>query len=234
MKEKIKAALQQGHKNLGITDEEVFERAASAAETFITDEAKIPEFVEKAGPMLKLYQSEADKARTAKARVAELEAKLSDKNTPVNKEGEPGVQNPTNSIDVQKIIADAVAATTAANAKLVESLQDKITAFESAQTAKEAVINAQNEYRSNDYVKGYPDEANDAWERTLEINTERGGKMTSKELIEKAMGYFSKAVSRKGIDTTKPYEGNGNGDTFDVNKYRQTLERTGRIKTDKK
>ena len=40
MKTKIKAALQQSYKNLGLSDE-VFERVAVAGETFIKDEASI-------------------------------------------------------------------------------------------------------------------------------------------------------------------------------------------------
>jgi tetratricopeptide (TPR) repeat protein len=226
MKDKIKAALQQGHKNLGITDEEVFERVAAAAETFITDEAKISEFVSKAEPMLKLFQSEADKARTAKQHATELEAKLKEKeSTPPADEPAPPEK-----VDINKIVAEAIAAANKSNEELLKNLQTKLDAFEGAQTAKEVIDTAHRDYQNNDYVKGYPDEATEAWERALEINTERGNKMTSAELLEKAMGYFGKAIAKKGADISKPFEGNSDAaDSFDADAYRKALERTGRV-----
>jgi hypothetical protein len=229
MKEKIKAALQQGHKNLGITDEEVFERAASAVETFITDEAQIPEFVEKAGPMLKLYQSEADKARTANKRASELEAKLKD----THPQPEPPKDNHLPDAEaISKLVQDALAANNEANKKMIDELQNKIANFETAQSSKEAIDKAHAKYESDEYVKGYPEEAQESWERALEINQERGNKMTADELFEKAKGYFDKAVAKRGVDVSKPYDSNGNNnDNFDADKYRKSLERTGRVKT---
>ena len=75
MKTKIKAALQQSYKNLGLSDE-VFERVAVAGETFIKDEASIQSYVDSMGATLKSIQSEADKVRgelSAKIKVLEGE-----------------------------------------------------------------------------------------------------------------------------------------------------------------
>lgn len=64
MKQKIKEALKQGHKKLGLSDE-VFERVAASVETFITDESQIDAFVNSEGTLnlLKSYQSINDKVR---------------------------------------------------------------------------------------------------------------------------------------------------------------------------
>jgi hypothetical protein len=212
MKQKIKAALQQAHKNLGITDEEVFERVASAVETFITDEAQIPEFVSKAESMLKLYQSEADKARTANKRFSDLEAELKElkaKETPNPQDGDKTVDNEA----IQKMIADALDARNDANKALIEELQAKITGFESARAAKEAITNAHAEYEKNDWVKGYPNEAKKAWELALKIHERLGDKTTSDELLKDAMDFFGTAVAERGQDINKPFEGGGGGES---------------------
>ena len=78
MVKKIKEALQQGFKNLGLSDA-VFERVAALAQTFIKDEADIPGFVSNTATkeLLTSYQSEADKVRTSTAtKIADLEAEL--------------------------------------------------------------------------------------------------------------------------------------------------------------
>ena len=40
----------------------------------------------------------------------------------------------------------------------------------------------------------------------MELNEATGNKMTAEELAAKASGYFNKAVSRLGVDTSKPFQ----------------------------
>lgn len=209
MKQKILEALKQGHKNLGLSDE-AFERVAAFGETFITSEEQIPNFVKGAEAILKSEQSAADKVRSElngkikalEGEKADLEAKLKDVNPQGN--NEPPKEPETQTQDMAKLIAEAVAVA-------VKPLTDKINAFESGQVAKQAIVDAETSFNSNGWVKKYPDEANDAWERTIEYNELTGSKMTAEELAQKALGYFAKVVARKGEDVSKPFKGEGEG-----------------------
>lgn len=211
MKNKIKSALEQGYKNLGVS-EEAFERVAALGETFIKEESQIADFVKSAEGTLKLYQSEADKIRTElngkikglEGEKADLEAKLKKGAEP---EGEPASdpQPKSDPVDMAKLIADAVA-------QAVKPLNDKIEAFESGQATKQALADAETQFMSNDWVKKYKDEASDAWERAVEYNELSGSKMTAEQLNEKAMSYFGKAVKRKGDDISQPFKAEGSGE----------------------
>lgn len=214
MKQKILEALKQGHKNLGLSDE-AFERVAAFGETFITSEEQIPNFVKGAEAILKSEQSAADKVRSElntkikalEGEKADLEAKLN-KGAEPPQEGnnEPPKDEPKNEPqDLAKLIADAVA-------NAVKPLSEKLIAFESEKATKSALTNGESKFRSNDWVKKYPDEANDAWERSVELNQATGSKKSAEELAEMALGYFSKAVSRKGDDITKPFKSEGGGE----------------------
>jgi hypothetical protein len=228
MKNKIKAALEQKWgATLGLKDDEAFEGVAAVGETLITEEAKIPEFVEKAGTMLKTYQSYADKARTANRRVGELEAEKKVQNTEQPKEEADN----TPKEDIAKIIADTVAASTAAADKRYEELLNEFRTYKGQQDAKEARAAAQATFQSNDYVKKYTEQAETAWERAIEIYELGGSKMTAQELSDKAMGYFNKSVSKKGIDTSKPIDGDGaNGENkLDTSKFVSSLQELGLI-----
>ncbi len=205
MRNKIKEALQQGHKNLGLNDE-VFERVASSVETFIKDESEISGFVnsENTLNLLKSYQSVNDRLRT-------LEAQSKQK---PNKEAEPAVEQsesdnkPTpkqDNADLAKMIADAVAAA-------VKPISDDLSGFKAEQQTKSAVKDAKAKFKGNEYVKRYSEEATDAWERASELYEATGKSWTAEQLNEKAMSYFTKMVGRKGVDTTKPFEGSGGGE----------------------
>ena len=58
--------------------------------------------------------------------------------------------------------------------------------------------------------------------------------MTAEELKEKAMGYFNKAVAKKGVDTTKPFESEGEGKTIDFSETKAYLQKEGLIPQDNK
>lgn len=203
MKTKIKEALQQEYKNLGLNDE-AFDGVAAFGETIGITEETLANFVKGAKGLLTKAQSDADKVRSAKTesqkqidelktKLAEAEAKLKDKgNDP----------EPPQTPNIAELVQSAVAAA-------VQPLQDKLKAFEDEGASKQALKVAKDALFGNDYAKKYTQERDAAWERAVEIYEATGKKMTAEELKEKAMGYFNKDVARKGVDTTKPFEGEG-------------------------
>ena len=192
MKNKIKDALKQRYNNLGLSDE-AFDGVASSVQTVITDET-LEGFVAGAEPLRKQFQSIADKARSQK--VAELEAKIKELEGKGEDKDEP---QQISLEDITKQVTEAVAAA-------VKPLNDEIASLKGASAAKESLATAKTTFFGGDYAKKYADEANDAWERVVELNEATGSKMTADELKAKAESYFNKAVARKGVDTSKPFE----------------------------
>ena len=217
MKDKIKAALQQGYKNLGLSDE-VFERVAQAAETFITDEAQIEPFVGGAKSMLQMYQSMADKVRTnlsekikgLEAEKAALEAKLkTEKETPEKEQDAPKSESEANDVNLAELVSKAVAAA-------VEPLQSKLAAFENAETQKGAVAAAIAKIDAWDYAKAYPKERKRAQKSAMELYEAYGKKWSAEELEAKIREKFTDEVSDRGIDVTKPIKGDAAGETAKI------------------
>lgn len=231
MKQKIKEALQQAYKNLGL-NEEAFDGVAAFGETIGITEETLANFVKGAESLLKREQSNADKVRNAnaeskkqveelKAKLAEVEAKMN--GNKVQKEG----NEPQDTPDFAKLISDAVTAA-------VQPLQEKLAALKGAKSAEDAFNTAKTAFYGNDYAKKYTDERDYAWERAVEINEATGKKMTAEELQEKAMGYFNKAVAKKGVDTSKPFESEGEGKTIDFSETKAYLQKEGLIPQDDK
>lgn len=229
MKNKIKEALQLAYKRLGL-DEEVFERVATSVETFVTEET-LSNFVDGAEGLLKHYQGVVDKSRREAsdekkraedlaAKLAEAEAKLKDKGDDVSE-------------DIAVLVQTAV---TAAIQPLQEKLTEaeaKIKAFEDEGSAKQALKTAKDALFGNDYAKKYTQERDDAWERAEEIYEATGKRMTAEELQAKAMDYFNKNVSRKGVDITKPFEPDEGGDTDpDFSAQKKRLQEKGLLPKD--
>ena len=229
MKQKIKEALQQAYKNLGL-NEEAFDGVATFGETIGTTEETLANFVKGAESLLKREQSNADKMRNANAeskkQVEELKAKLAEVEAKMNGNQKPQ-EKPQETPDFAKLISDAVTAA-------VQPLQEKLAAFEGAKSAEDAFNTAKSAFYGNDYAKKYTDERDYAWERAVEINEATGKKMTAEELKEKAMGSFNKAVAKKGVDTTKPFESEGEGKTIDFSETKAYLQKEGLIPKDEK
>lgn len=232
MKTKIKEALQQKYKNLGL-NEEVFERVAASAETFVTEET-LGNFVDGAGTLelLKNYQSFADKARgfdsQEKKRADDLAQKLAEAEAKLKEKGDGGEGDRKKPEDIAAMIKSAVEAA-------VQPLQDKLKAFEDEGASKQALKAAKDALFGNDYAKKYTQERDAAWERAVEIYEATGKKMTAEELKEKAMGYFNKDVARKGVDTTKPFEGEGDADKEpDFSAQKKYLQEQGLIPKEEK
>ena len=230
MKTKIKEALQLAYKRLGL-DEEVFERVATSVETFITEET-LSNFVDGAESLLKHYQGVVDKARREtsdeKKRAEDLQAKLNEAEAKLKEKGDGGEGKQQEPEDIVAMIKSAVEAA-------VQPLQDKLKAFEDEGASKQALKAAKDALFGNDYAKKYTQERDAAWERAVEIYEATGKKMTAEELKEKAMGYFNKDVARKGVDTTKPFEGEGDADKEpDFSAQKKYLQEQGLIPKEEK
>ena len=230
MKQKIKEALQQAYKNLGL-NEEAFDGVAAFGETIGTTEETLANFVKGAESLLKREQSNADKVRNANAeskkQVEELKAKLAEVEAKMNENKPQEKEKPQETPDYAKLISEAVTAA-------VQPFKDELAALKGAKSAEDAFNTAKTAFYGNDYAKKYTDERDYAWERAVEINEATGKKMTAEELQEKAMGYFNKAVAKKGVDTSKPFESEGEGKTIDFSETKAYLQKEGLIPQDDK
>ena len=224
MKQKIKEALQQEYKNLGLNDE-AFDGVAAFGETIGITEETLANFVKGAKGLLTKAQSDADKVRSAKTesqkQIDDLKAKLADAEAKLNDKGDD--PEPSQTPNIAELVQSAVAAA-------VQPLQDKLKAFEDEGASKQALKAAKDALFGNDYAKKYTQERDAAWERAVEIYEATGKKMTAEELKEKAMGYFNKDVARKGVDITKPFEAQTDKDeTFEKGYFKSLYEKSGRI-----
>lgn len=229
MKNKIKEALQQEYKNLGLNDE-AFDGVAAFGETIGITEDTLANFVKGAKGLLTKAQSDADKVRSAKTesqkQIDELKTKLAEAEAKLNDKGND--PEPPQTPNIAELVQSAVAAA-------VQPLQDKLKAFEDEGASKQALKAAKDALFGNDYAKKYTQERDAAWERAVEIYEATGKKMTAEELKEKAMGYFNKDVARKGVDTTKPFEGEGDADKEpDFSAQKKYLQEQGLIPKEEK
>lgn len=230
MKKKIQDALEQAYAvKLGLTDKKVYARVASLGETYVAKEEDIPAFVEKAEDLLKGFQGAEDQGRTlatANAKIAELEEKL--------KKFES--QGEKNEGDGEEKKVDWAATLKAAIAEAVTPLTEKINALENVNSTKAALSGARESFFSGDYAKKYKDDADAAWERAVEVNELTGNKMTAEQLAEKATNYFNKAVSKKGVDTSKPFKADplevDEDGTLDWSAEKKRLQEAGRLPKD--
>ena len=217
MKNKIKEALQQEYKNLGLNDE-AFDGVAAFGETIGITEETLANFVKGAKGLLTKAQSDADKVRSAKAesqkQIDDLKAKLAEAEAKLNDKGNDPEPN------IAELVQSAVAAA-------VQPLQDKLKAFEDEGASKQALKVAKDALFGNDYAKKYTQERDAAWERAVEIYEATGKKLTAEELKERAMGYFNKDVARKGVDTSKPFESEGDGNNLDFSDDIKILQNEG-------
>ena len=221
MKKKILDALKQGYKKLGLADS-AFERVATFGETFITSDEQIQNFVTMAEPLLKAEQSAADRVRTElNSRIKELEgekesleAKLKNVNV------EEVVEEPKGE-DISEVISKAIA-------EAIKPISDELSAFKLSQSQKSAVEALDSLKATWDYAKGYPSESEDAYERVMELYEVSGKKWTAEELTSKFKDKFNKAVAKKGVDTSKPFESTQNSEDIpDFSKELELLKNDG-------
>lgn len=205
MKQKIKEALKQGHKNLGLS-EEVFERVAASVETFITEESQIDGFVKSENTLnlLKSYQSVNDKLRAF-----ENKQKNEQVEQPSNPADQPQNEQQPQAVGGFEQLIKLMQEQNEQMRKQNEVLTARFDAFEAEKKASTALSIAESTFKSNDYVKKYTDECDEAWERAIELYEATGKTWTAEELGNRAMGYFNKKVAKKGVDTTKPFVSDG-------------------------
>ena len=226
-KDQIANALKTEYKSFGLSNEAV-DRIASAREKTVTEESQVETSIKDAETM-KLIASELQRMRDK-----EIQNKTDLQNAFNSyKEKHPEVQvdpntppaEPPQQPDLAKTIADAIAAA-------VAPLTDKINALETSSSAKEALASAKDKFFSGDYAKKYKDQAEEAWDRAVEMNEATGSKMTADELNAKAVGYFNKAVSKIGVDTSKPFQADpkpeDNKGTLDWSAEKKRLQENGK------
>lgn len=221
MKKKILDALKQGYKKLGLA-EEAFERVAALGETFITSEEQISDFVKMSESLLKAEQSAADRVRTElNSKIKELEGEKSSLEAKLkNVKVEEVVEEPKDE-NISEVISKAIA-------EAIKPISDELSAFKLSQSQKSAVDALDNLKSTWDYAKGYPDESEDAYERVMELYEVSGKKWTAEELTSKFKEKFNKAVAKKGVDTSKPFESSEDGkDIPDFSKELELLKNDG-------
>lgn len=217
MKQKIKEALQQGHKNLGLSDE-VFERVAASVETFITDEADIDKYVksELVNSLLKFEQADADRKRA--------------KREGEKKEPDNGNNPPETKLEDDKVPAWAqqLLEQNKALTEQNKSFAEKLSAFETAKTAELAVKQAQEKFGADEWVNGYPELRDSAWAQAMRIYDRTGKSMTADELHTEAMEIFKPLAKAKGLDISKPFQSDGGaGDKPDFSADVELLKKEG-------
>ena len=221
MKKKILDALKQGYKKLGLA-EEAFERVAAFGETFITSEEQISDFVKMSESLLKAEQSAADRVRTElNAKIKELEGEKSSLEAKLKDVKVEEVVEEPKGDDISEVISKAIA-------EAIKPISDELSAFKLSQSQKSAVDALDNLKSTWDYAKGYPDESEDAYERVMELYEVSGKKWTAEELTSKFKEKFNKAVAKKGVDTSKPFESSEDGkDIPDFSKELELLKNDG-------
>lgn len=208
MKQKIKEALQQGHKNLGLSDE-VFERVAASVETFITDEADIDKYVksELVNSLLKFEQADADRKRA--------------KREGEKKEPDNGNNPPETKPEDDKVPAWAqqLLEQNKALAEQNKSFAEKLNAFETTRT-KEAAVAALDKFCAEwDYAGGFPKERDEAKRIALKVYKAGGEQMNGEQLIAAFREEFDPAVKDKGVtDFSKPFQSDGGAGTSEAEK----------------
>lgn len=230
MKQKIKEALQQEYKNLGLNDE-VFEQVASSVEMLVTEDT-LANFVQGAKGVLTKFQSVADKARgeasAEKKRAEDLQAKLAEAEAKLAqakpKEEKPAEEKP----DFEKLFEEKLNA-------IVNPLMEKLEAFEGSKAADDAVNAARKNLFGNKYAEKYTAERDLAWKNAMKNFERLGKKMTAEELTAEATGYFNELVSIKGVDTSKPFEGEGgSGNKPDFSEQKKMLQEQGLLPSEEK
>lgn len=234
MKQKIKEAVQQLNKTLGLSESTV-DGLVAFAMTVVKDESEIEGFVnsEAFKGLLKSYQSEADKVRTKtsdskkaeyEAKIAELEAKLNGNNPP-----EPNPETKPQGLDVDALVERL----NAAWEQKLQPLQDKLNAFESAKTAELAVKHAQDKFGADEWVNGYPELRDSAWAQAMRIYDRTGKSMTADELHTEAMEIFKPLAKAKGLDISKPFQSDGGAGgeaELDMTEIMKIYQKSGRVK----
>lgn len=232
MKQKIKEAITQGYKNLGVP-ESVVDGLTALGVTVVKDESEIDAFVqgEAVKGVMKSWQSEADKVRTkaSDSKKAEYEAKIAELEAKLN-----GNQPPETKPEDDKVPAWAqqLLEQNKALAEQNKSFAEKLSAFESAKTAELAVKQAQEKFGADEWVNGYPELRDSAWAQAMRIYDRTGKSMTADELHAEAMEIFKPLAKAKGLDISKPFQSDGGAGgeaELDMTEVMKIYQKSGRV-----
>ncbi len=201
MEQKIKEALRQEYKSRLELNDEQLEGMAAFAVTFagITDESKIEEFVKNDATltMLKSYQKMLDKDRSKRKGDGEQGQQDSDNG---NQPKDP--PKPVETLDFNAMFADALA-------EVVNPLKEELKALKGEKASELAVKTAQEQFFADEWVNGYPELRDAAWQQAMDVYEDTERKYTAEQLHEKAMKYFKPLAKAKGLDISKPFESDG-------------------------
>lgn len=233
MKQKIKEAITQGYKNLGVP-ESVVDGLTALGVTVVQDESGIDAFVqsEAVKGVMKSWQSEADKVRTKasdskkaeyEAKIAELEAKLNGNNPPEVKPED----------DKVPAWAQALLEQNKALAEQNKAFTEKLNAFETTRT-KEAAVAALDKFCAEwDYAGGFPKERDEAKRIALKVYKAGGEQMNGEQLIAAFREEFDPAVKDKGVtDFSKPFQSDGGAGgeaDLDMTEVMKIYQKSGRV-----
>ena len=231
MKKKIEEALSAEYKGLGLGEKTIGRLADYiVSKGSVTKEEEIDAAVKGDDVKLLATSIQGEVAglkrakETAETALADYKAKHPEQNNDEQQDDDD--PDPNQQQDITKVVEAAIA-------KAVAPLTDKIVALENLNSTKAALAGAREKFFGGDYAKKYKDDAEDAWDRAVEMNEALGNKMTADELAEKATGYFNKYVSRKGVDTSKPFVADTRAEdeegTTDWSAEKRRLQDSGRL-----
>lgn len=235
MKNKIKEALQQTYKNTGV-GEKAFEGVATFATTYVKEESEIENFVKGAEPLLKAMQGEQDRLRGSySTEINSLKEQLAKYNNPEPPKGDKDNDDEPKPAgnDFAELLA-AIKDGNKANSDLIAEMRNELNAYKQKETAKETRTAAQTMFKADPFAKMYTELADEAWDRAIEIYDLQGAKMSAQELNDKAMGYLKKSAAKKGIDVSKPIDGDGADKGPDFSKMAARQRNAGNLPPESK
>jgi hypothetical protein len=235
MKNKIKEALQQTYKNTGV-GEKAFEGVATFATTYVKEESEIENFVKGAEPLLKAMQGEQDRLRGSySTEINSLKEQLAKYNNPEPPKGDKDNDDEPKPAgnDFAELLA-AIKDGNKANSDLIAEMRNELNTYKQKETAKETRTAAQAMFKADPFAKMYTELADEAWDRAIEIYDLQGAKMSAQELNDKAMGYLKKSATKKGIDVSKPIDGDGADKGPDFSKMAARQRNAGNLPPESK
>ena len=200
MKQKFLAALEQRYGGALGSKNEIYEKVVTAYGNLITSEEQIPDIVAGVEPLLKQFQSVNDKLRA-------FENKQKPEPTPQpsdngNQPTDP--PKPVETLDFKAMFADALA-------EVVNPIKEEIAALKGEKASEVAVKTAQEQFFADEWVNGYPELRDAAWQQAKDVYEDTGRKYTAEQLHEKAMKYFKPLAKAKGLDISQPFQSDGAG-----------------------
>jgi hypothetical protein len=228
-KDKFVEKLKTEVKAFGLSNEAI-DRIASTREKTITEEAQVETAVKDAetmsliaGELQKMRDREIQNKTDLQRAFEEYKAKHPEGSTEPSQQQQQ--QQQEQQPDLKAMIAEAVA-------EAVTPLTTELNALKNSSSAKEALASAKDKFFSGDYAKKYKDQAEEAWDRAVEMNEATGSKMNAEELNAKAVGYFNKLVSKIGVDPSKPFQPDKQVDdkgTLDWSAEKKRLQDAGKL-----